>query len=67
MRQSKRDKLMNCSTLDELLNVEYGEPGTESRKLFDDETQAFCLAQTLKEERLRAGLTQNVFNRQKCL
>jgi predicted DNA-binding WGR domain protein len=67
MRQSKRDKLMNCSTFDELLNVEYGEPGTESRKLFDDETQAFCLAQTLKEERLRAGLTQNVFNRQKCL
>jgi hypothetical protein len=49
---------MNCSTLDELLNVEYGEPGTESRKLFDDETQAFCLAQTLKEEHLRAGLTQ---------
>jgi predicted DNA-binding WGR domain protein len=67
MRQSKRDKLMNCSTFDELLNVEYGEPGTESRKLFDDETQAFCLAQTLKEERLRSGLTQNVFNRQKCL
>jgi ribosome-binding protein aMBF1 (putative translation factor) len=58
MEQAKKDKLMNCSTLDELLNVEYGEPGTESRKQFDDETQAFCLAQTLKEERLRAGLTQ---------
>jgi DNA-binding XRE family transcriptional regulator len=58
MEQAKKDKLMNCSTLDELLNVEYGEPGTEARKLFDDETQAFCLAQTLKEERLRAGLTQ---------
>jgi DNA-binding XRE family transcriptional regulator len=58
MRQSNKDKLMNCSTLDELLNVEYGEPDTESRKQFDDETQAFCLAQSLKEERLRAGLTQ---------
>jgi ribosome-binding protein aMBF1 (putative translation factor) len=58
MEQAKKDKLMNCSTLDELLNVEYGEPGTESRKQFDDETQAFCLARTLKEERLRAGLTQ---------
>jgi DNA-binding XRE family transcriptional regulator len=60
MRQPNKDKLMNCSTLDELLNVEYGEPGTESRKQFDDETQAFCLAQTLKEERLRAGLTQEL-------
>jgi DNA-binding XRE family transcriptional regulator len=49
---------MQCSTLDELLNVEYGEQGSESRKQFDDETQAFCLAQTLKEERIRAGLTQ---------
>jgi DNA-binding XRE family transcriptional regulator len=58
MEQIKKDQLMNCSTLDELLNVEYGERGTESRKQFDEETQAFCLAQTLKEERLRAGLTQ---------
>jgi DNA-binding XRE family transcriptional regulator len=58
MVQTKKNQLMNCSTLDELLNVEYGEQGTESRKQFDEETQAFCLAQTLKEERLRAGLTQ---------
>jgi DNA-binding XRE family transcriptional regulator len=58
MEQTKKDKLMQCSTLDELLNVEYGEQGSESRKQFDDETQAFCLAQTLKEERIRAGLTQ---------
>ena len=29
-----------------------------SREEFDKETEAFCLAQTLKEERLRAGLTQ---------
>jgi len=59
MEQAKKDKLMNCSTLDELLNVEYGEPGTESRKQFDDETQAFCLAQTLKRgtssRRLNSG------------
>jgi DNA-binding XRE family transcriptional regulator len=58
MEQTKKDKLMQCSTLDELLNVEYGEQGSESRKQFDDDTQAFCLAQTLKEERIRAGLTQ---------
>jgi predicted DNA-binding WGR domain protein len=57
-KQTKKYQLMNCSTLDELLNVEYGEQGTESREQFDEETQAFCLAHTLKEERLRAGLTQ---------
>lgn len=49
---------MECRTLDELLDVEYGKPGTQERDAFDRETQAFCLAETLKEERLRAGLTQ---------
>ena len=49
---------MECNNLDELLNVEFGEVGTKSREEFDKETEAFCLAQTLKEERLRAGLTQ---------
>jgi DNA-binding XRE family transcriptional regulator len=58
MEQTKNERLMACTNLDELINVEYGEPGTESRRQFDEETQAFCLAQTLKEERLRAGLTQ---------
>jgi hypothetical protein len=36
MEQEKKEKLMNCSTLDELLDVEYGETGTESREQFDD-------------------------------
>ena len=49
---------MECNNLDELLNVEFGKVGTKSREEFDRETEAFCLAQTLKEERLRAGLTQ---------
>ena len=49
---------MECNNLDELLNVEFGEVGTKLREEFDKETEAFCLAQTLKEERLRAGLTQ---------
>ena len=49
---------MECNNLDELLNIEFGEVGTKSREKFDVETEAFCLAQTLKDERLRAGLTQ---------
>ena len=58
MEKSKKDALMNCSSLDELLNVEFGNEGTATRDEFDRETEAFCLAQTLKEERKRAGLTQ---------
>ena len=58
MEEAKKEALMNCSSLDELLNIEFGEVGTPSREVFDKETEAFCLAQTLKEERKRAGLTQ---------
>lgn len=52
------DRLMSCSTLDELLEVEHGAKGSQEREQFDDETRTFCLAETLKEERRRAGLTQ---------
>lgn len=58
MDKSKENALMNCSSLDELLDVEFGKVGSEIREEFDRETEAFCLAQTLKEERKRAGLTQ---------
>jgi hypothetical protein len=36
MEQEKKEELMNCSTLDELLDVEYGEKGTESREHKED-------------------------------
>ncbi|MBO5251920.1 MAG: helix-turn-helix transcriptional regulator [Bacteroidaceae bacterium] len=58
MDKKKENALMNCNNLDELLNVEFGEVGTPSREKFDKETERFCLAHTLREERLRAGLTQ---------
>ena len=58
MKTDKTGRLMNCSTLDELLDTEYGIKGSPERQRFDDETRAFCLAETLKEERHRAGLTQ---------
>ena len=58
MDKNKENALMNCSSLDELLDVEFGKVGSETREEFDRETEAFCLAQTLKEERKRAGLTQ---------
>ncbi len=57
MENTKENALMNCRNLAELLNVEFGEVGTPSRDEFDKETEVFCLAQTLREERIRAGLT----------
>ena len=53
MDKSKENALMNCSSLDELLDVEFGKVGSDTREEFDRETEAFCLAQTLKEERKR--------------
>lgn len=54
----KKETILNCTSLDELLNVEYGTKGTSTRNVFDAETEAFCLAETLREERLKAGLSQ---------
>ena len=50
MEKNKKDTLINCSNLDELLDVDFGKTGTPSRDEFDKETEAFCLAQSLKEE-----------------
>ena len=49
---------MQCTSLDELVEVEMGPKGSPKRDLFDAETQEFFIAQTLREERIRAGLTQ---------
>lgn len=51
-------QIMKCKTLDELLEVEYGKNGTHKRNEFEKDTQIFCLAAVLKEERLKARLTQ---------
>ncbi len=32
MEENKKEALMNCSNLEELLNVEFGEVGTASRE-----------------------------------
>lgn len=58
MAANNNDALLNCTSLDELMDVEYGKKGSPERTAFDAETQEFCIAQTLREERIRAGLTQ---------
>ena len=56
--KNKNNAILNCNNLEELLEVEYGKKGTAQRDKFDKETETFCLAQTLREERKLAGLTQ---------
>lgn len=46
------------TTFEELLNAKYGSVGTATRDRFEAEFEAFSLSERLKEERLRAGLTQ---------
>ena len=58
MDEKKKQAIMASDTLDDLLNAEYGERGTESRETFEAEADAFCLAECLKEQRRLAGLTQ---------
>ena len=58
MDEKKKQAIMASDTLDDLLNAEYGERGTESRESFEAAADAFCLAECLKEQRRLAGLTQ---------
>lgn len=59
-------QIMSCQTFDELLEVEYGKNGTHKRNEFEKGTQIFCLATVLKEERLKAGLTQQQLAERIC-
>ena len=52
------NKYKDCKSLDDLIEAEYGAVGTPDRDQFEEETQAFMLAETLKMERLKAGMTQ---------
>ena len=58
MEQNKEQQIIDCQTFDEFLDVEYGKSSTPKRNKFEKDAQIFCLATALKEERLKAGLTQ---------
>lgn len=53
-----RLKRMNCTSLEDMICEDFGTPGTPEREVFDRDAQTFILAERLKEERLKAGLTQ---------
>lgn len=37
--ENKKEKILNCNSLEELLEVEYGKKGTAKRDKFDKETE----------------------------
>ncbi len=58
MDENKKKLLMECADFAQLLEVEYGKEGSAERDAFERDAQTFCLAACLKEERMKAGLTQ---------
>lgn len=54
----KTNKIKNVTTLDDHLNKRYGKKGTESRDVFDSESEAFKLGMMIQEERKKQHITQ---------
>ncbi|WP_456312949.1 helix-turn-helix domain-containing protein [Pseudomonas shirazensis] len=48
----------NIQTFDELIELEHGKVGTESRNQYEDKSQMFIISEMLKEARKDANLTQ---------
>lgn len=49
---------IGCTPIEDLIAEDFGKPGTPERDQFDRDAEAFILAERLKEERKKAGLTQ---------
>ena len=45
-------------TLDELIELEHGKIGSESRNKYEENAQVFIISEMLKEARKEANLTQ---------
>lgn len=54
----KNEKIRKAKNFDELLDIEYGVIGTESRDDFEKNAQYFIISETLKQARLEAKMTQ---------
>lgn len=60
MIRLNEEKLARLHTADEVLEKEYGAPGTPSRDAFEARAKAWYYAELLKEERKRQKLTQQL-------
>lgn len=53
MDAKKKEAIMSSHTFDELLDAEYGKKGSPERDKYEDDAQAFILADCLKRESAR--------------
>jgi len=52
------DKYKNITNFDQLLEVEHGKIGTESRNKYEERAQMFIISEMLKQARKEAKMTQ---------
>lgn len=54
----KNNKNINLTPIEDLITEDFGKIGTLERDAFEMECDAFIIGEQLKDERLKAGLTQ---------
>ena len=54
----KDNKKLNLTPIEDLIAEDFGKVGTPERDTFEMECDAFIIGEQLKDERLKAGLTQ---------
>ena len=54
----KELKILNITPIEDLITEDFGDVGSPEREQFEMECDAFIIGEQLKEERRRAGLTQ---------
>ena len=54
----KDNKKLNLTPIEDLIAEDFGKVGTLERDVFEMECNAFIIGEQLKDERLKAGLTQ---------
>jgi HTH-type transcriptional regulator / antitoxin HipB len=53
-----KEKIKNAKNFDELLEIKYGNIGTEKRDDFEERAQYFVISEILKSARKEANMTQ---------
>ena len=54
----ENNKKLNLTPIEDLISEDFGKVGTPERDTFEMECDAFIIGEQLKDERLKAGLTQ---------
>ena len=56
--ENKDLKKRNLTPIEDFISEDFGAPGTPEREQFEMECDAFIIGEQLKDERIKAGLTQ---------